>query len=84
MLPAEAVPSSLAATLDHATPRNAGGRTNHKDCVAACFKCNQKKGAMSAEEFQRSPELARIMMGREKGGLLVSPSQPSPASMADR
>jgi 5-methylcytosine-specific restriction endonuclease McrA len=32
-------------TIDHVLPRSRGGPTNWKNCVAACKKCNLKKGS---------------------------------------
>ena len=32
------------ATLDHKTPRSAGGTNNIKNMVLSCFQCNSEKG----------------------------------------
>jgi len=37
-------------TIDHVTPRSRGGTTCWKNCVAACKKCNSKKGSRSLAE----------------------------------
>lgn len=35
----------VASTLDHVKPRHQGGQTVKSNLVAACLKCNQKKGS---------------------------------------
>lgn len=37
-------------TLDHVKPKAQGGRTHWNNLVAACYKCNSKKGDLSLEE----------------------------------
>lgn len=39
------------ATLDHVKPLSAGGYDRLRNCVLACLACNQRKGAMSREQF---------------------------------
>lgn len=56
--------SGLAATFEHKDPRAKGGRAIRHNGVAACYTCNNRKGAMTAEEFLASPALARIVRGR--------------------
>lgn len=36
-------PKSL--TLDHVTPKSAGGQSTWENLVASCFKCNNRKGS---------------------------------------
>lgn len=43
--------SSVAATLDHVKPVSRGGKNSRRNYVAACGRCNQDKGDMSAEVF---------------------------------
>jgi 5-methylcytosine-specific restriction endonuclease McrA len=38
-------------TLDHIKPRSAGGTNHWRNIMLACYACNGRKGAMSAEEF---------------------------------
>ena len=45
-------------TIDHLIPEAQGGhRTDLSNLVLACFRCNTKKGAMTAEAFLASPYL---------------------------
>ena len=37
-------------TVDHIIPSSKGGRTNWKNCISACYKCNGKKGDRTPEE----------------------------------
>lgn len=37
-------------TIDHVVPRARGGTTTWRNCVAACKKCNIKKGCKSVSE----------------------------------
>lgn len=37
-------------TIDHVTPRSAGGPTNWRNCVSSCKKCNWRKGSRSLSE----------------------------------
>lgn len=43
-------PGLHQATRDHVVPRANGGKTSG-NVVAACWSCNQEKGAMSFSEF---------------------------------
>ena len=42
--------TSSALTLDHVMPRSRGGKNTWTNLVAACKKCNQKKGSQTPEE----------------------------------
>jgi 5-methylcytosine-specific restriction endonuclease McrA len=44
-------------SIDHVVPRSKGGPNTWLNCVAACFKCNQKKG-------DRSPKAAGLQLQR--------------------
>lgn len=37
-------------TIDHVVPVSRGGKSNFENCVAACRKCNNKKGSRTASE----------------------------------
>lgn len=37
------IPDNIA-TVDHIIPRSKGGYSTPKNCVCACYKCNQEKG----------------------------------------
>ena len=37
-------------TIDHVIPRSRGGATSWKNCVAACRRCNMKKGSRMLSE----------------------------------
>lgn len=39
-----------ATTIDHVLPKSRGGGSNPGNLVAACFKCNQKKGDRTPDE----------------------------------
>lgn len=39
-----------ATTIDHVLPRALGGKNDWKNCVAACFKCNNKKDNLTLKE----------------------------------
>jgi 5-methylcytosine-specific restriction endonuclease McrA len=41
------------ATLDHVVALARGGEDTRANCVAACHRCNQLKGAMDVELFRR-------------------------------
>ena len=38
-------------TIDHIMPRSRGGMTSWENCVAACLRCNHKKGNKMPEEI---------------------------------
>ena len=40
-----------ASTVDHVVPRARGGRTVWSNCVAACKRCNAKKGSRTLDEL---------------------------------
>ncbi len=42
--------SKLNLTLDHVIPKSKGGKTTWNNLVAACRKCNSKKGHLTPEE----------------------------------
>ncbi len=37
-------------TVDHVMPRSRGGQTSWENCVAACLRCNHRKGSKTPEE----------------------------------
>ena len=39
-----------ASTIDHVLPRSRGGMTSWENCVAACLRCNHRKGNRTPEE----------------------------------
>jgi len=47
-------------TVDHVLPRSRGGRTSWENCVAACKRCNHRKG-------DRTPEEAGMRLARKPG-----------------
>lgn len=51
-------------TIDHVVPRSRGGSTSWKNCVAACRKCNAKKGSRTLLEagmhLKRPPSEPKI------------------------
>jgi len=49
---------SRALTIDHVLPRSKGGRNTWANLVAACKKCNQKKG-------NKTPDEANMRLVRE-------------------
>ena len=38
-------------TVDHVVPKSKGGKTNWKNCVIACRKCNHRKGSDLSHEI---------------------------------
>lgn len=44
--------SSGHATIDHIVPKSLGGTSSFTNCVAACFKCNSKKGNQTPEQAE--------------------------------
>lgn len=40
-----------ATTIDHVVPQAAGGKDSYENCVAACKKCNNKKGCKSLADM---------------------------------
>lgn len=59
----------LELTIDHVTPKCAGGPKTWENIVAACKKCNQKKGSKLPREAGMIP--------------LRAPQSPSPAMFCD-
>lgn len=39
-------------TIDHIVPRSRGGGNTYQNCIVACLKCNQKKGARTPDEAE--------------------------------
>lgn len=66
--------STKSLTLDHVVPRSHGGRTTWDNVVAACQKCNQRKGARALKDsglrLRKKPgkpslhEFIRLSLGR--------------------
>lgn len=56
-----------ADTIDHVIPRSRGGENSYKNCVAACYKCNNKKSDRMIEDIGWK--------------LNFTPYEPSPYSM---
>lgn len=44
-------------TMDHIIPRSRGGKTSFENCVAACKKCNNKKGGKTPREIKMYPKV---------------------------
>ena len=44
---------------DHKVPYADGGPTNLENCVAACRRCNRKKGTKSVAAFKRELEVEK-------------------------
>ena len=42
---------SKELTWDHKTPRSRGGINHRSNLVRCCYQCNQRKGAMTVDEF---------------------------------
>ena len=65
-----------AVTLDHVRPRSKGGQTTASNLVAACCRCNRKKGSegweawYEAQEFFSRARADRIRrwLAREEAG----------------
>lgn len=51
------------ATRDHVIPRSRGGKTEPENIVLACGKCNQQKGALTADEYKEWKQLEIIRNG---------------------
>lgn len=62
-----AVGSPGELTLDHVSPRSWGGETCWENIVAACKKCNSKKG-------NRTPEAAGMKLSRRPRAPQFTPS----------
>lgn len=43
-----------ASSVDHIVPRSRGGGDNPANLASACWPCNQRKGALTADEFRRA------------------------------
>jgi 5-methylcytosine-specific restriction endonuclease McrA len=50
-----------SCTIDHKTPRYRGGPSGEWNLVAACYRCNQVKGYMTADEFLTSRAFRNIV-----------------------
>jgi 5-methylcytosine-specific restriction endonuclease McrA len=61
--------SKSELTIDHVTPKSAGGPKTWENIVAACKKCNQKKGSKLPKEANMIP--------------MRRPQSPSPAMFCD-
>lgn len=61
--------SKSELTIDHVTPKSAGGPKTWENIVAACRKCNQKKGSKLPREANMIP--------------MRRPQTPSPAMFCD-
>jgi 5-methylcytosine-specific restriction endonuclease McrA len=52
-------------SIDHIIPSSRGGKTNFKNCVTSCVKCNTTKGNRTPEEasmkLNRLPYVPTIM-----------------------
>jgi 5-methylcytosine-specific restriction endonuclease McrA len=59
-----------ATTIDHVLPRSRGGKNTWRNTVAACDRCNQRKGDRTPEEWGHP--------------LRLVPSAPSWASLSSR
>jgi len=44
-------------TMDHILPKSRGGKTSFENCVAACKKCNNKKGGKTPREIHMYPKV---------------------------
>lgn len=44
-------------TMDHILPKSRGGKTTFENCVAACKKCNNKKGGKTPREISMFPKV---------------------------
>jgi 5-methylcytosine-specific restriction endonuclease McrA len=59
-------------TVDHVIPRRLGGKTNWRNVVAACPRCNHQKGGMTPEQSgmypiklpQNPPSSATYLFGK--------------------
>jgi 5-methylcytosine-specific restriction endonuclease McrA len=51
------------ATKDHIVPASRGGKTDSKNLVLSCAKCNNEKGALTAEEYREWKRLNFIRNG---------------------
>lgn len=64
-----------ARTGDHVIPLSKGGRTEHRNVLAACARCNTSKGDRTLREWIESgtapAEAARVMAARIIDGLPV-------------
>jgi hypothetical protein len=52
--------SSGHATIDHIIPKCFGGTSTFTNCVAACFKCNSKKGNQTPEQANMSLKIKPV------------------------
>lgn len=44
-------------TVDHVLPKASGGLSTPKNCVCACYNCNQSKGHLLLEEWLAGNEM---------------------------
>lgn len=52
--------SAEANTIDHCTPISRGGSDSPNNLVAACKRCNYRKGEKTADEFIRKQQMKRF------------------------
>lgn len=54
--------SANEATIDHVVPTGQGGETSWRNCVTACWKCNNKKGNRTPSEagFRLIPRVGPV------------------------
>ncbi len=55
ILPLEEQDADSRATFDHKIPKSRGGEMTKENGVAACLSCNQHRGDMPFEDYEKWP-----------------------------
>ncbi len=55
-----------SVTIEHVIPRSKGGADNRTNWLAACFRCNNRRGNTDVEEFMRVIAWAGVSADHEK------------------
>jgi hypothetical protein len=55
-----------SVTIEHVIPRSKGGADNRTNWLAACFRCNNRRGNIDADEFMTVIAWAGVTADRER------------------
>jgi hypothetical protein len=62
----------LSLTVDHITPRSAGGHFELPNMQCICVPCNERKGNFSAQAYDAILQFMRASLGRYDQNILLS------------
>jgi 5-methylcytosine-specific restriction endonuclease McrA len=76
--------ASTRATTDHKIPLARGGTNHRRNVVAACFRCNHRKGNMTVEEFVGGVLTEEDLNRRRERAALIPPQFEAAKAAAER